>query len=141
MKNKKEVYTKTIEQDYMNPDDILVEDIIVNSKDMSQKSNIYLYKSDRSTELILKKGSVNYPELDTVLIVERFVKKYSGKYNKSEFWKRLPKQMSYQTFKIIFDYLTESGKIAKDLEGKICWIWNPELVRKYLMDDSLNIKV
>ena len=38
----------------------------------------------------------------------------------------------YQTFCVIFDYLASSGKIATDREGKIAWIWNPELVRKFL---------
>ena len=40
--------------------------------------------------------------------------------------------MIYQTFCVIFDYLLESGKIAQDREGWIVWIWNPELVKKYL---------
>jgi hypothetical protein len=87
-----------------------------------------------------KKSVIHFPQLDTVLMVERYIKKHSGEFKKRALWEHLPKKMMYQTFQIIFDYLTESGKIAKDLEGKICWIWNPELVRKYLMDDSLIIR-
>jgi hypothetical protein len=48
--------------------------------------------------------------------------------------------MMYQTFQIVYDYLIESQKIARDPEGKIAWIWNPELVRKYLQDDSLVVR-
>ena len=40
--------------------------------------------------------------------------------------------MMYQTYCVIFDYLLASGKIAVDAVGKVGWIWNPELVRKYL---------
>ena len=46
--------------------------------------------------------------------------------------------MMYQTFQVIFDYLLDSHKIAVDKEGKICWIWNPELVRKYLARPELS---
>jgi len=36
----------------------------------------------------------------------------------------------YQTFNLILRYLEDSGKIViKD--GRIIWIWNPELVKKY----------
>ena len=42
----------------------------------------------------------------------------------------LPKEIMYQTFNLILRYLEDSGKIAiKD--GKIIWIWNPELVKRY----------
>ena len=42
----------------------------------------------------------------------------------------LPRDIMYQTFNLILEYLEESGKIAiKD--GKLIWIWNPDLVKKY----------
>jgi len=44
----------------------------------------------------------------------------------------------YQTFCVIFDYLSDSQKIAVDKEGKICWIWNPELVKKYMSRTELS---
>jgi hypothetical protein len=34
--------------------------------------------------------------------------------------------------------LLESGKIAKDKEGKIAWIWNPVLVKKMLLQPELS---
>jgi len=40
--------------------------------------------------------------------------------------------MMYQTFCLIFDYLTDSGKLAMDRKGKVAWIWNPELVKRFL---------
>ena len=80
------------------------------------------------------------PTLESVLMVEKTIEKYSGEYGKYQLWKKLPKKMMYQTFNVIYQYLLESGKVARDSEGKICWIWNPELVKKYLADESLFIR-
>lgn len=80
---------------------------------------------------------LHYPRLDTVLMVEKFIKDHSGEYKKRMLWEHLPKKMMYSTFQTVFNYLLESNKIARDSEGKICWIWNPELVKKYLNDQSL----
>ncbi len=75
---------------------------------------------------------LRYPRLDTVLMVESFIKKYSGEHKKRALWESLPKKMMYQTFCVIFDYLLYSGKIAVDSEGKVGWIWDPETVNRYL---------
>lgn len=80
---------------------------------------------------------IHYPNLDTVLMVERFIKSHSGEFKKRALWENLPRKMMYQTFKLLFDYLLESGKIATDSDGKICWIWNPSLVRKYIDREDL----
>lgn len=81
---------------------------------------------------------LHYPQLDTVLMVEEFINEYSGEYKKKTLWENLPKRMMYQTFCVIFDYLQDSGKIAVDKKGKIAWIWNPELVKKYLARPELS---
>jgi len=83
---------------------------------------------------------LHYPQLDTVLMVEEFIRENGGEYKKRALWENLPKKMMYQTFEVIYNYLLDSGKIARDSEGKICWIWNPELVKKYLKDKSLFVK-
>jgi len=83
------------------------------------------------------KGILHYPQLDTVLMVEEFTKENSGEYRKKALWENLPKQMMYQTFCVVFDYLLYSGKIALDREGKVAWIWNPALVKKYLSRTDL----
>jgi hypothetical protein len=43
---------------------------------------------------------------------------------------------------IFGDYqnLQDSGKIAIDSEKKICWIYNPELVQRYLNNVDLKIR-
>jgi len=85
----------------------------------------------------MKKQILHYPQLDTVLMVEEFIKEHGGEYKKRSLWENLPKKMMYQTFQVIFDYLQSSNKIATDKEGKICWIWDPEGVAKYLSNPSL----
>ncbi len=79
-----------------------------------------------NTENILR-----YPRLDTVLMVEEFIKEHDGEFKKRKLWESLPKGMMYQTFCVIIDYLLYSGKISIDKESKIGWIYNPELTRKY----------
>ena len=85
----------------------------------------------------MERKVIHYPNLDTVLMVEEFLKEHSGEFKKKSLWQHLPRKVMYQTFVLIIDYLYDSGKIAYDKEGKIAWIWNPELVRRYLMDERL----
>lgn len=80
------------------------------------------------------------PRLDTVLMVERSIQKYDGEYKKKALWQHLPKKMMYQTFCIIIDYLLYSGKISIDAEGKIGWIFYPELARRYAARKELGRK-
>lgn len=80
---------------------------------------------------------LHYPRLDTVLMIENFIKEHSGEYKKKELWQNLPKKVMYQTYCVVLDYLKDSSKIAVDRDGKIAWIWNPELVQKYLSSPEL----
>jgi len=91
-------------------------------------------------QTFMDKEILHYPRLDTVLMVEDFIKKHSGEFKKRSIWEHLPKKMMYQTFQVVYDYLLNSNKIAVDREGKIAWIWNPELVKKYLSKSELWIK-
>ena len=84
--------------------------------------------------------STHSPQLDTIRMVEEFIQEHSGEYKRRALWENLPKKMMYQTFKTIIEYLDESGKIASDSQGKICWIHNPDLVRKYTLREDLRIR-
>ncbi len=75
---------------------------------------------------------IRFPRLDTVLMVERFIKEHSGEFKNRRLLESLPKKMMYQTYCTTIDYLLESGKIAVDKERKIGWIYNPALFRKYI---------
>ena len=81
---------------------------------------------------------IHSPTLDSILMVEKTAKKYSGIYGKYQLWQKLPKKMMYQTFQTILDYLRESNKILIE-NDKIIWIWDPEGVRK-LIEKGLLIK-
>jgi len=70
-------------------------------------------------------------------MVERFIIDHSGKYKKKSLWQNLPKKVMYQTYSIIIDYLLYSNKIAVDQDGKIGWIYNPKLARKYFLRADL----
>jgi len=71
------------------------------------------------------------PTLDTVLMVEKTIEKYSGKFNRTELWKKLPKKVMWQTYLIILDYLQSINKIAVDSVGVIGYIWSPEIAKKF----------
>jgi hypothetical protein len=81
-------------------------------------------------EIFKRKGAVRYPRLDTVLMVEEFIKSHDGEFLKKQLWESLPKKMMYQTFSLIIDYLLVSGKISVDSEGKIGWIFYPKEVEE-----------
>jgi len=94
--------------------------------------NIYKGVSVDITMLkqLIRKSHVRYPRLDTVLMVEDFIRKSDGEFRKKQLWEKLPKKMMYQTFSLVIDYLLLSGKISVDSEGKIGWIFYPEEFEK-----------
>lgn len=46
----------------------------------------------------------------------------------------------YQTYKTVIEYLLESGKIAIDANGNVCWIFDPDRVRHYIAREDLRIR-
>jgi len=108
--------------------------VLEEPKDINIISYIHLYNMKKELNIL------HYPQLDTVLMVEEFIRKHSGDFKKRALWEHLPKKMMYQTFCVVFNYLLDSGKIALDREGKIVWIWNPELVRRYLSKKHLRVR-
>ncbi len=83
------------------------------------------------TRMMNTNNILRYPRLDTVLMVEKFIKEHDGEFKKRKLWESLPKKMMYQTFCVVIDYLLYSGKISIDKEGKVGWIYYPELTRKF----------
>jgi hypothetical protein len=80
---------------------------------------------------IFKKNQfARYPTLDTVLMIEETIEKFSGEVNRTELWKKLPRKVMWQTYLMVLDYLTHSNKIATDpRDQKIIWLWNPKLLK------------
>jgi len=89
------------------------------------------------SETIKKKSYVEVnemarsPTLQTVLMVEKFIKDNSGEYKKTELFKNLPKKVMWQTFQVIMEYLENMLRIAYDNEGYVVYIWNPRFAAKY----------
>ena len=93
-----------------------------------------------SSEAVLfgSENILRYPRLDTILMVERFVKEHDGEFRKRKLWESLPKKMMYQTFCVIVDYLLYSRKISIDADGKLGWAYYPELAVKYFKRKDLS---
>ncbi|MBA7693332.1 hypothetical protein ES703_101912 [subsurface metagenome] len=76
-----------------------------------------------------KNPFIRSPTLDTVLMIEKTIQKYSGEFNRTQLWKNLPKKVMWQTYLIVLDYLQNINKIASDRNGTIGYIWNPKLAK------------
>lgn len=72
------------------------------------------------------------PTLDTVLMIERTIDKYSGEFNRTEIWKKLPKKVMWQTYLIVLDYLQSINKIGISKEGILVYIWSPEVAKRFM---------
>jgi len=79
-----------------------------------------------------RKDILHNPTLESVLMVEATIQKYSQECGKYQLWKKLPKKMMYQTFLVILDYLASSGKILIDKDGCIMWTYDPEGIKRIL---------
>lgn len=71
------------------------------------------------------------PRLETVIMVERFIKQHSGEYKKTELFQKLPKKVMWGTFNVILQYLWDTNKIGIDRKGIIGYIWNPDFTKRY----------
>lgn len=87
--------------------------------------------------LLKKATNARFPRLDTILMVEEFIKKYDGEFRKKQLWEALPKKIMYPTFSLIIDYLIISEKISVDSEGKIGWIFYPEDIEEKMKKTHL----
>ncbi len=65
---------------------------------------------------------LHYPQLDSILMVEKIIQKMRNYPTRMELWRALPRKMQYQTFKLILNYLEKSNKIMFN-KGKIIWIF------------------
>lgn len=53
------------------------------------------------------------PTLDTVIMIEKAIKKYSGEHRRM-IWQKLPKKVMWQTYLFTLEYLVKNNKIAFD---------------------------
>ena len=76
------------------------------------------------------------PTLETVKMVEKTIKRYSGEFKKTQMWEKLPRKVMWPTYIGILDYLEEINKIITSDDGVITYIWNPELAKKVRLRKS-----
>ncbi|MFH0831357.1 MAG: hypothetical protein V1886_00610 [archaeon] len=67
---------------------------------------------------------LHYPNLRTVLMVEKILKEAETTISRTELKERLPKGIMHQTLNLILDYLEKRGMIV-DIHKGILWIYNP----------------
>lgn len=72
------------------------------------------------------KNVLRYPRLDTMLMVEKAAYKAKGDLTVVQLWRKLPKQVMWQTYLLILDYLQEGGKLVIDKDKHVIWIWDPK---------------
>ena len=61
----------------------------------------------------------------------RTIDKYSGEFNKTQLWKKLPRKVMWQTYLIVLDYLQSINKIAIANNGILVYIWCPEVAKRF----------
>ncbi|NCN52036.1 hypothetical protein GW931_03425 [archaeon] len=87
---------------------------------------------------IKKLNILHFPKLDSILRVEEAIQNSKDYLTRMELWKSLPKQMQYQTFKLILDYLEKSNKIM--FEGdKIIWIFTNNKKLNELISGAISV--
>ena len=86
----------------------------------------------------LMKEIIHYPNLKTVLMVERTLEDADTVISKSELKRRLPTQIMHQTLNIILDYLEKSGKIYVGSKG-LTWIYNDNPKLKKLLEKAVMV--
>lgn len=106
---------------------------------INQKQYISIDILDNLMALSNKNKFARSPTLETVLMVERTIDRYSGEFDRTKLWKKLPKKVMWQTYVVILDYLETVNRIATDKEGKIAHIWNPDLAKKLRQRKEIRI--
>jgi len=81
---------------------------------------------------------LHYPKLDSILMVEKAIQNSEDYPTRMELWKSLPKQMQYQTFKLILNYLEISNKIMFE-DDKIIWIFSNNKKLNKLIQEAVGV--
>ena len=89
---------------------------------------------EHQTEMKFNIGEIisRSPRLETVIMVEKFIKENSGDYKKTELFNKIPKKIMWGTFNVILKYLWDNNKIGIDKKGYIVYIWSPEAAKLFI---------
>ncbi|MBS3057091.1 MAG: hypothetical protein J4415_00510 [Candidatus Diapherotrites archaeon] len=80
---------------------------------------------------------LHYPRLDTVLMIEDAIKNANDYPKRTELWKKLPKKVMYQTYRIVIDYLIDSRKVMLTRDDKLVWVFADNEKLKKLIKESV----
>ena len=81
---------------------------------------------------------LHFPNLKTVLQVEKILQEADTVISKNELKRRLPTQIMHQTLNLILEYLEDSGKIITGSKG-ITWIQNDNPKLKKLLEKAVRV--
>jgi len=81
---------------------------------------------------------IHYPNLKTVLMVEKVLKEADTLMTREELKNKLPTKVMHQTLNVILKYLEDSGKILDGRKG-ILWIHNPSPKLDKAMRDGVEL--
>lgn len=79
------------------------------------------------------------PTLGTILMVEKAVKMSKTYPTKKALWQSLPRQVHYQTFNRIIDYLVDSRKIMLH-DHEIVWVFGDSPTLKRTLAASARVR-
>ena len=83
-------------------------------------------------------GILHFPNLKTVLQVEKVLQEADTVISKNELKRRLPTQIMHQTLNLILEYLGDSGKIMIGSKG-ITWIQSDNPKLKKLLEKAVRV--
>ena len=81
---------------------------------------------------------LHFPNLKTVLQVEKILQEADTVISKNELKRRLPTQIMHQTLNLVLEYLEDSGKIITGSKG-ITWIQNDNPKLKKLLEKAVRV--
>lgn len=81
---------------------------------------------------------IHFPNLRTVMYIEKVLQEADIVISKNELKRRLPTKIMHQTLNLILEYLEKSGKIIIGSKG-IIWIKNDNLKFKELLRKAVRV--
>jgi hypothetical protein len=88
--------------------------------------------------MVVRQGGHD-PTLGTIQMVEKSIKASKNYPSKRALWQSLPKQVHYQTFNRIIDYLLESNKIILN-DHEIVWVFADNPTLKKALAKSVRVR-
>jgi len=81
---------------------------------------------------------IHYPNLRTVLAVEKVLRNAELAISREEIKRRLPMKIMHQTLNLVLGYLEERNMIVDGRKG-VLWIWNDNPKMKEALDAGVEV--